>query len=68
MTRVQKQKLFAKLIDQMTSDDVVDFVGILLESNYEAEILSVMPENETGYSADELADINAIAGDPFISE
>jgi hypothetical protein len=52
----------------MTSDDVVDFVGILLESNYEAEILSVMPENETGYSADELADINAIAGDPFISE
>ena len=62
MTRVQKQRMFDKLVDAMTIDDVIDLVGSLLEAGYEESILSVLPEA----SDENISD--SVHADPFLNE
>ena len=61
MTRVQKQKLFNKLVDAMSTDDVVDLVGALMEAGHEETIFSVLP-------TEEVEDVTTESVDPFLSE
>jgi len=64
MTRVQKQRMFEKLVAEMSSDDVEDLVGALLESGHEETIFSVLPvESVDGDTVDTSHSI-----DPFFNE
>lgn len=65
MTRVQKQRMFDKLVDAMSSDDVVDLVGSMLEAGYEQSILDILPE--PAEYADAVAD-QTTTTDPFLNE
>lgn len=61
MTRVQKQKLFDKLVEAMSDEDVVDFVGALMEAGHEETIFSVLP-------VETVEEVSAESVDPFLSE
>lgn len=61
MTRTQKQRLFDKLVDSMSEEDIVDLVGSMLEAGYEESIVSVLPE-------DSAEDADTLANDPFLNE
>lgn len=63
MTRVQKQRLFDRLIDAMSEDDVADFVGGLLEAGYENTIVGLLPEGTVDAAADDEQ-----GADPFLNE
>jgi PRTRC genetic system protein A len=62
MTRVQKQRLFDKLVDAMTDDDVADLIGSLLEAGHEETIVALLPEVADAAETDELP------SDPFLNE